>query len=108
MKIAGAIWKKFYNDEAYWSGHWHDDTLILFDGVEVENYDRPDDRTVVEVESGDVIPEGEMGRVCSLTTFFTRWKKLQDTEVIVVTVTKERAKDLRKEIKKLEGVSEVK
>lgn len=108
MKIQGAVWEKFYNDEKYWEGYWHDDTLILFDGVEVENYDRPGDRTLVEVEAGDVLANDELSRSYTLTGFFTRWKKLQDTEVIVVTVEKARAKDLRKEIKSLGGVKEVK
>lgn len=107
MKIKGALWKKFYNDEAYWGNRWHDDTFILFDGVEVEEYGDPDDHVVVDVQSGDVLFEGEFDRDCSLTTFFTRWKKLQDTEVLVVTVDKEKAKELRAEIKKLQGVKEI-
>ena len=108
MKIQGVLWKSFYNDEDYWAGYWHDDTLILFDGVEVEDYENPAPDTVVDVQSGDVLQEDSFERSVSLTTFFTRWKKKQDTDVIVVTVDKARAKDLRKEIKNLGGVKEVK
>lgn len=41
MKTTGALWKEFYNDEAFWEGYYHDDTLILFDDVEVEEYEDP-------------------------------------------------------------------
>lgn len=34
MKVQGALWKQFYNDEEYWKGHYHDDVLITFGGVD--------------------------------------------------------------------------
>ena len=50
MKTTGALWKEFYNDEAFWEGYYHDDTLILFDDVEVEEYEDPSPDVVVKIE----------------------------------------------------------
>lgn len=112
MKVEGALWKLFYNDEAYWAGHYHDDVLITFDGVEQEDYDNPADDAVVKVESGYVYKDGDdfhtSPRDVSLVTFFRRWEKIQTTEVIVVIVDKDYAESVRDEIDRLDGVKGVK
>ena len=107
MKVEGALWKLFYNDEEYWKNYYHDDTLILFDGVEVEEYDNPNPDTVVTVGSGYVYTEGYDNQL-QLVTFFRRWKKIQTTTVIVVTVEKDYADSVRDEIDRLDGVVGVK
>lgn len=107
MKVEGALWKLFYNDEDYWKEYFHDDTLILFDGVEVEEYDNPNPDTVVKVESGYVY-RGAYEDQISLVTFFRRWKKIQTTTVIVVTVDKDYAESVRDEIDRLDGVVGIK
>ena len=92
MKTTGALWKEFYNDEAFWEGYYHDDTLILFDGVEVEEYENPSPDTVVEIESGYVYKNDEdsfAAHDLRLETFFKRWKKKQTTRTLVVTINKE-------------------
>lgn len=107
MKVKGALWKQFYNDEDYWKEHFHDDTLITFDGVEQEDYNNPEDDAVVEVESGYVY-KGSYEDTLSLVTFYRRWYKMQSTTVIVVTVEKDYAESAKAEIKQLEGVKGVK
>lgn len=107
MKVEGSLWKLFYNDEDFWKGYCHDDTLILFDGVEVEDYDNPNPDTVVEVESGYVYT-GVYENPINLTTFFRRWKKIQTTAVIVVTVDKDYEQSVREEIDRLDGVVGIK
>ncbi|MEI9553692.1 hypothetical protein [Enterobacter hormaechei] len=112
MKVQGALWKQFYNDEEYWKGHYHDDVLITFDGVEQEDYDNPADDAVVKVESGYVYKTDDdfpsSRHDLSLATFFRRWKKIQTTEVIVVTVDKDYADAVREEIDRLDGVKGIK
>ncbi|ARB11723.1 hypothetical protein CB7_165 [Pectobacterium phage vB_PatM_CB7] len=112
MKVKGALWKQFYNDEEFWGSRWHDDTLILFDGVEQEDYDNPADDAVVEVESGYVYKEGDDFRTSvrdvSLASFYRKWYKAQSTTVIVVTVDTDYADAIREEIDRLDGVRGIK
>lgn len=107
MKVEGALWKLFYNDEDYWKEYFHDDTLILFDGVEVEEYDNPNPDTIVKIESGYVY-QGNYETQVSLESFFRKWKKKQTTAVIVVTVDKDYEESVRDEIDRLDGVKGVK
>lgn len=112
MKVQGALWKQFYNDEEYWKGHYHDDTLITFDGVEQEDYENPADDAVVKIESGYVYKDGDdfhtSARDVSLASFFRKWKKIQTTTVIVVTVEKDYSDSVRNEIDRLDGVVGIK
>lgn len=112
MKVKGALWKQFYNDEEFWGSRWHDDTLILFDGVEQEEYDNPADDAVVEVESGYVYKEGDDFRTSvrdvSLASFYRKWYKAHSATVIVVTVDKDYADAIREEIDRLDGVRGIK
>lgn len=111
MKTTGALWKQFYNDEAFWEGYYHDDTLILFDNVEVEDYEDPSPEAVVKIESGYVYKTDEdsfAAHDLQLETFFKRWKKKQSTATIVVTVNKERVDEVLETIRKISGVKAVK
>lgn len=112
MKVEGALWKLFYNDEEYWKGFYHDDVLITFDNIEQEEYDAPEDDAVVRVESGYVYREADefppsRGDI-TLESFFRKWKKNQTTELIIVTVDKDYARSVRDEIGRLGGVKGVK
>lgn len=111
MKVQGALWKQFYNDEEYWKGHYHDDALITFDGIEQEDYENAPDDTVVKIESGYVYKDGDdfhtSARDVSLTSFYRKWYKAQSTTVIVVTVDKDYAESVRDEIDRLDGVKGV-
>ncbi len=112
MKVQGALWKQFYNDEDYWKGHYHDDTLITFNGVEQEDYDDPADDAVVKVESGYVYKDGDdfhtTAREVTLVSFYRQWYKKQSTTVIVVTVDKDYEQSVREEIDRLDGVKGIK
>lgn len=111
MKTTGALWKEFYNDEAFWEGYYHDDTLILFDGVEVEDYEDPAPDAVVTIESGYVYKNDEdsfTAHDLRLETFFNRWKKKQTTRTIVVTVNKVDFDEVLEVIRNIPGVKAVK
>lgn len=110
MKTTGALWKEFYSDEAYWDGYYHDDTLILFDGVEVEEYEDPLPGSVVTIESGYVYKKDETysAHDLSLETFFKRWKKKQTTRIIVVTVNKDNFDEVFEAISNIPNVKAVK
>lgn len=112
MKVSGALWDQFYNDEEWWKGYCHDDTLILFDGVEVEEYDKPPPGAVVKIESGYAYrEEGDLenwrNTSVPLTSFFQKWKKKQNTLFLVVHVDKDYLESAKAEIKKLDGVKKV-
>lgn len=104
MKVEGALWKLFYNDEGFWEGHFHDDTLITFDGIEQQDYENPAPGSVVKIEAGYVYKHSDGYPCVSLTSFFRKWKKIQTTTVIVVTVNKDAADSVRHEIGKLGGI----
>lgn len=110
MKTNGALWKEFYSDEAYWDGYYHDDTLILFDGIEVEEYEEPLPGSVVTIESGYVYKNDEISPAhdLSLETFFKRWKKKQSTRTIVVTVNKDDFDEVFEIISNIPNVKAVK
>jgi hypothetical protein len=111
MKTTGALWKEFYNDEAFWEGYYHDDTLVLFDGVEVEEYENPSPDAVVEIESGYVYKNDEdsfAAHDLRLETFFKSWKKKQTTRTLVVTINKEDFDKVKEAIKNISGVKAVK
>lgn len=107
MKVQGALWKKFYNDAAYWQGHYHDDTLITFDGVEQEGYEDPPEDAVVKIESGYVYRDNGTSEL-SLESFYRKWYKGESTTTVVVTVDKDYAESVKLEIRQLEGVKGVK
>lgn len=111
MKTTGALWKEFYNDEAFWEGYYHDDILIFFDDVEVEEYEDPLPGSVVRIESGYVYKsDGDSftSHDLSLETFFKRWKKKQTTRTIVVTVDKDDFAKVFETISNIPGVKKVK
>ena len=110
MKTTGALWKEFYNDEAFWEGYYHDDTLILFDDVEVEEYEDPSPDAVVKIESGYVYKTDDFftSHDLSLVTFFKRWKKKQTARTMVVTVDKDNFDEVFETISNIPGVKKVK
>lgn len=110
MKTTGALWKEFYNDEAFWEGYYHDDTLILFDDVEVEEYEDPSPDAVVKIESGYVYKTDDFftSHDLSLETFFKRWKKKQTARTMVVTVDKDDFAKVFETISNIPGVKKVK
>lgn len=111
MKTTGALWKEFYNDEAFWEGYYHDDTLIFFDDVEVEEYEDPLPGSVVRIESGYVYKTDDdsfTSHDLSLETFFKRWKKKQTTRTMVVTVDKDDFAKVFETISNIPGVKKVK
>ncbi|UKS71773.1 hypothetical protein FRZ284_00197 [Klebsiella phage vB_KpnM_FRZ284] len=110
MKTTGALWKEFYNDEAFWEGYYHDDTLIFFDDVEVEEYEDPSPDAVVKIESGYVYKTDDFftSHDLSLETFFKRWKKKQTARTMVVTVDKDNFDEVFETISNIPGVKKVK
>lgn len=111
MKTTGALWKEFYNDEAFWEGYYHDDTLIMFDDVEMEDYENPAPDTVVKIESGFVYKNDDdsfRSHDLRLETFFKRWLKKSTTKTIAVTINKDDFDEVFEAISKIPGVKAVK
>jgi len=111
MKTNGALWNEFYNDEEYWKGMYHDDTLVLADGVEHEDLENAlPDSSVVDIQSGYVYSEGTgmASHDLTLESFFRKWKKKHSTEMLIVSVDKSVAASIKSQIKLIAGVKSVK
>lgn len=89
VKTSGAEFKRFYNDATFWpEGAWHDDDVILVDGVEQEDIDveKIPETAKVTIEAGVVFMSDSDDRGVGLDTHFRRWHKAQTTRQIVVEV----------------------
>lgn len=87
-KTTGAEFKKFYEDDSVWpDGSFHEDTVILVDGVDAKDSDFSaiSDTANVCIESGWVfLPDKDDG--IALGTYFNRWRKRQSLQTILVEV----------------------
>lgn len=92
-KTTGAEFKKFYSDPVFWpDGVWHDDEVVLVDGVAQDDLD-PDmipDASKVVIECGVVFLHDDDGEGVALDTYFRRWLKVQTTRSLVVEVSAEK------------------
>jgi hypothetical protein len=89
ITAAGAEWKAFYQDEAYWpEGAYHDDTDIMVDGVVAEDIDLSEvgDDATLTVRGGFVEINN---RVVPLVDHFLAWRKGRTTRTLVIDVPPE-------------------
>jgi hypothetical protein len=93
IKTTGAEFWRFYEDKNYWpAGSWHDDTLILVNGTEVDDYTRehiPDDAKLV-IDGGIVYLDEEGRDDAPFESFFRKWRKAQSTVTIAVDCPKDK------------------
>lgn len=103
VKTNGAEFRRFYNDPEIWVGStYHDDTLILENGVEVEEYDEISDEAIVTIECGTIFPEGDYSyRGEDMLAVFRKWKKSQNTAVLVIEFDKSKLDEISAHIKKI-------
>jgi len=98
VKTNGKTWKAFQKDNAFWGDKYMDETLIEFDGSDDGDvdYDQVADTAVVVIKEGYVTSdEDETFKGMSLTAFFNKWKKLQTTTVVTVTVDTDRMEEFK-------------
>jgi hypothetical protein len=108
IKLTGAEWKTFMDDEAVWSDHYMDDDVIIMDGITYG-----DDRTHnlpevaptarIEVVSGVICCEEPPYEYQDLVSAIRRWKKAQTTISFVVEIHKDKADAVKSAVKAAGG-----
>ncbi len=106
-KASGALFKKFYNDKAYWpEDSYHDDAVIKVNGViQEDGLDEAtlQDTDLVTVEGGYVVSSNQNFDGRSLETHLKRWLKEQVTVSFVVTCDKSIEQAVREAVKAAGG-----
>jgi hypothetical protein len=98
-KTNGATWQKFYNDPEVWkNGAFHDSEEILcngkpFDTDDIESLEPTDQITIL---SGVFYPTEQYEDGTSLVTVFKNWEKKQSEEILVVSIPKAKAEEIKK------------
>ena len=92
VKTTGAEFKRFYNDNSWWTQDmWHEDEEMTVNGFprddDIDLLAIPDD-AIITVSGGVVLglPNDEQP---TLETHFRRWKKKQDRVSIVIECDKD-------------------
>ena len=106
VKTNGLEFWTFYNDKDYWpEGAWHDDTVILVNGKEVEDYTReniPDDAQVT-IDGGVVYLDERGQEDTGFESYFKKWRKQQSTVFLSVEAPKDKLDAIKAAIKAAGG-----
>lgn len=95
-KTTGAEIKQFYNDSSWWTtGVWHEEEYILVNGTQEDsdNIFNFKDTDVVSI-SGGVVRDNDYNEIASFEGFFRKWKKQQNTSIVVLEVPKDKMDEL--------------
>ena len=100
VKMNGADFKNFYNDEEYWGKKIHDDQVFTVNGKVDDDFD-PEAvvaSDIIEIEGGSVFNpnQGIESSNITLEDFYTAWKDDQLTSTVVVNVDIARLPDFIK------------
>ena len=95
VKATGAEIQAFMQSD--WNGCWMDDYVFEINGTEIgsefeEEELNPDDK--VKIISGEIYDE-EMSLVCSLKSYFKRWRKKQAETVLVVSAPNDKLEAIK-------------
>lgn len=100
LKVTGAEWKKFYDDDTVWAGEaYQDDCLILVDGVNADEGEGIDlskisDTAKVEVCSGYIVRHTDDGdEHFDILKVFKAWSKKQNVVFVTLGVPKDRLEE---------------
>jgi hypothetical protein len=108
-KTTGTELQAFYGDKSFWPEKpnvWHEDLEVKVNGTLAdETFEiallKPDD--LVTIQGGWIYSEAPIQTDCSFETYFRRWKKLQDTVVLLVNVPKDKQDAVKAAIKAAGG-----
>lgn len=98
-KTSGAEFKKFYSDKLLWEdGTYHEDEEITIDGTVIDSNEHDllflSDNARVTLSGGYVKTDDGMD-LGSFESYFKKWRREQDTVVLLVTVKKEALKAVK-------------
>jgi hypothetical protein len=100
----GAEFKAYYNDEKAWpSGYYHEDAIITINGAENDGFEDLDavaDGDILTIAGGGIYKDDGSPLDISMETHFTRWRKAQAVERVVVEVEKARKTEFLESIKR--------
>lgn len=101
----GAEFKAYYNDKKAWpEGWWHEDNIITVDGIYDDgssDLTAISDASIVTITGGFVYRDNGSHLNIAMETHFTRWRKSQKTERVVVEVEKARKTEFLEAIKRV-------
>ncbi len=112
IKATGKEFNDFYNDPAFWRKHgenvegtWHEDEELFINGELVWDYDytQIQETDSVEIRGGCVFNPVGVKEV-SFEGYFKRWRRLQTTELFVVTTPKDKSDAIKAAVRAAGGV----
>lgn len=107
VKTNGCEFKKYYSDPVSWpEGAWHDDILIMVDGVEVgdgDDFPIIQDSSKVEIHAGVVYSHDTDQEPIDMETHFKRWRKAQRVRQVLVEIDATSLEELKSLIKGIGG-----
>ena len=95
VKMTGFMFKKYWDDKAYWGDCYIEDDVILVNGDQCEDIDTDiiTDDSAIEIKSGVVItPNGDMDN--SLTAHVRKWLKSHKSTTVLIEVDREKVESL--------------
>lgn len=108
IKTTGAQFKAFYSDENFWpEGAYYEYETVVVDGkVNGEDisidYEDIADEAVVKVIGGAVFSE-DGSDIATFKKFFNDWLKKQESEIILVQVSKAELENLKSYLKTIKA-----
>lgn len=105
-RTTGLEWNRFYADKEVWTeGTYHDDTVVIVDGVEWDDLESVPNSATVKIESGYVVVGGTFrDKHPSLESVFRAWRKRQTTCTLCVECSKDKRDAVVAAIKKTGGM----
>ena len=101
----GAEFKAYYNDKKVWPDGWyHEYATITVNGVaygRLDDLEGVDDDAILTIAGGGIYKYDGSPLNLSMETHFTRWRKSQKTESVVVEVDKARKTEFLEAIKRV-------
>ena len=103
VKATGAEIQAFMKSD--WDECWMDDYVFEINGTEIgsefeEEELNPDDN--VKIICGEIY-DGEMSRLCSLESYFKKWRKKQAESVLVVNAPNDKLEAIKTAIEQAGG-----
>lgn len=110
-KTTGAEIQAFYDDKDFWPDEnakgsvWHEELALKVNGTESDDHEIPslNANDQVTIIAGWVSAEGPYEADCLFETYFKRWRKIQNTAHLAVSVPKDKLEAVKAAIKAAGG-----
>lgn len=104
-RTTGLEWNRFYADKEVWKGDtYHDDTVLIVDGQQVDDFENIPVNATVKIEAGYVVVDGiNSENTPSMESVFKAWSKRQNTCTLCVECSRDKRDAVVAAIKKAGG-----